>query len=124
MITWLISLAIRCAFRHFQPATGDPQVRLREQGDHVHGVLLQPAETHLREAELALDHLERVLNLRLDAGLAVLVFLHLRFFPALGHLGNVAQPARDVLLQIVAVHPALRAEVSRVGLRLLFLHLT
>jgi hypothetical protein len=49
-----------------------PQVRQREQRDDLRRVLGQAPVAHLGEAELLLDHTERVLDLGPDAGLHLL----------------------------------------------------
>jgi hypothetical protein len=81
----------------------------------VRGVLGQPAEPHLNQTGLALDHSERMLDLGPNAGLAVFLLLGLRSGPALGQLGDVARLGCDVPLQVVAVYPAWRSSIARVG---------
>ena len=57
-----------CLRRH-QTAPRHPQVGQRKQRVQLRGVLLQPAVAHLDVPELALDHPERMLDLRPNAGL-------------------------------------------------------
>lgn len=54
--------------RCHQTAPRHPRVGQRRQGVQLRGVLLQSAVAHLDVAELALDHPERVLHLRSNAG--------------------------------------------------------
>lgn len=70
-----------CRHRH-QLSSRHPQVRQREQRQHLRRVLRQAAVAHPGVAELALHHPERVLHLRPQAGLEVL--------PA---LGVITEPA-------------------------------
>ena len=56
-----------------------PQVRQREQRQHLRRVLRQAAVAHLRVAELALDHPERMLDLRAQARLVPLPALGVGF---------------------------------------------
>ena len=81
----------------------------------MRGVLDQPAEAHLHQAELTLDHAEGVLDLGAHTGLALLALLHRRFGAPLGQLGDVARAGGDVPLQVLALHADLRAAVARVG---------
>jgi hypothetical protein len=60
--------------RHQFPAN-HPQVREREQRLELRGVLLEPTVAHLREAELQLDHPDRMLDLGANARLEPLGLL-------------------------------------------------
>jgi hypothetical protein len=103
----------------YQPVPGHPQVGQREQGDHVRGVLLQPAEPHLHQTELALDHPERVLHFDPNAGLAVFVLLHLRLGPAFGHRQPAARSCHALWTpQPYNAHGACGVTVSRRGCRI------
>lgn len=59
-----------------QFATRHPKIGQGEQGGELSGVFLQPTVAHLDEAELLLDHPERVLNLGPDARLDAFNFVN------------------------------------------------
>lgn len=65
--------------RH-QPLPRHPQIRQCKQHDNLRGVLRQPAVSHLREAELALDHPKRTFGLRANARLSRSISLPLACF--------------------------------------------
>ena len=83
-----------------------PQIRQREQREEVRGVFRQSAESHLHQAELALDHAKRVLDLRADAGLAVFRFATCFLALPSGSLAMSLALGRNVPLQVLALHAA------------------
>ena len=97
-----------------QLAARHPQVGQREQGRELRGVLLQSAVADLHEAELALDHTERVLDLGADTGLDAFDFIdHRAQSPALvqccalarahGHMpGHVRRRVGPLVCALVA----------------------
>ena len=50
-----------------------PQVGQREQRNHMSGILRKSTKAHLHQAELTLDHPERMLHVGVQAGVAVLL---------------------------------------------------
>jgi hypothetical protein len=81
----------------------------------VSGVLRQTFESHLHEAELPLDHAERVLALGPHAGLLMFLLLDPSLGLALRQFGDVAGPPGDVPFKVVALHAAGRSPVARIG---------
>ena len=100
--------------RH-QLSSRHPQVGQREQRDHMRRVLGQPAEPHLRHAELTLDDPEGVPYLCAHAGLAVFALLERLLAAPLGQLGDIARQGSNVLLHVLAIHTRLCTSIARVG---------
>ncbi|WP_170855714.1 hypothetical protein [Variovorax sp. CF079] len=75
--------------------------------------LIAMAFSH-RKIQVAYIRNRRLLN-RVTGALAVLLPLGSNLRPALGQLGDVAGPRRDVPLQVVAFDAALRSAIAGVG---------
>lgn len=92
-----------------------------EQRGDVRRTFSQAAESRLHKHELALDDMQRVLDLRRDAGLAEPALPGSRPHATPGHLGHVAWSGSDSLLEILTNAPSCSASVTGIGSHLLLL---
>src|SRR5512135_3929627 len=97
-----------------QPPSCHPQIRQREQRDHMRRVLGQPAEAHLAQTELPLDYPERMLDLRPHARLGLLDLLERALLAPIRHRLDPAALGRDLPRQVLALDTLVRTGVARI----------
>src|SRR4051794_24274740 len=104
-----------------QSLAGHPQVRQREQRDHVCRVLGQAAKPYLQQTKLALDHPEWMLHSRTDTRFARFARLQRALLPTVFHRLDLAPLGGDLPAQSLTLDSVLRAGVASIGMHHLFL---